>query len=116
MNGIISKKTEIDPLQQDTINEAIFLKVIEKSKLPDLQKEVTIMIKVYNEQLEQAVRLRFDLEMATHMILAEPQNNAHAEQKVKTQKALTARRAIIRIVRKQIGEKLKGVELSGKKD
>lgn len=111
-----AKNIQVSAFLKDIMEEEQFLEAVKKGKLSDLQSELKIMVKVYNEQLEQMVRLRVDLELFDYLILAEPQNNQHAQKRSQTAVALTGRRKLVSIVRKQIMERVKGAISDGKKD
>lgn len=96
------------------MEEEKFLEAIKKRKPLELQCELDLLVKVYNEQLEQLVRLGIDIEIFDYLVLAEPQDNQHAQNRVKTMSALKKKRKLIGIVRKQIVERVKGI--NGKKD
>lgn len=69
-----------------------------------MESELSLLIKVYNEQLEQLVKLRVDLETSTHLMLMEPNEKSHLESKVKTERMLAVRKIIVSVIRAQMME------------
>jgi hypothetical protein len=85
---------------EDITAEQDFLSKVKGSY--NIESELDLAVKVYNEQLEQLVRMRIDLELYDHLILAEPNEAAHAENKVKTNSMLRRKRKLITLLRSQI--------------
>lgn len=104
--------TNIDPeYLKDIENEKVFLRDIAKFELGEVKEnpigvsnELSLMVKVYNEQLETLVKLRYDIEILNYLIIAEPLAKEHLDNKGKTMRALVVRRKGILIIRKQISE------------
>ena len=107
-----------DDFKKDIENEKTFLSKIVKFELGEvaenkigLANELTVMIKIYNEQLINLIGLRFDLELMSSLTIAEPNTKTYSDDKMKTKKGLDIKRKGIRIMRDQIlqmAELLKG--------
>ena len=88
---------------KDIQNEKSFLDALGDEKKYGLIEEMEAMIKVYNEQLESMCRLRFDVEIYTHLEKEDFTNN---KSKISAQGSLDLRRVTVMTIRKQILEKL----------
>ena len=111
MADIVKKAT---PMEEDHIKEKEFIKSLGKAKVPDLKKELDIMIACYNQQLEQLVRYRVDLETMDYMILAKPGDDKLLKGRAETNLMLAGKRKIVKVLRGQILERIK--EVNGKKN
>lgn len=107
---------------KDVEEEKVFLKTLVTAEVGEIQdnytgvtNELALMVKTYNEVLEGLVKLRFDLDIYNHLILAEPEDTTHTDNKAKTEKALKHRRYMVKVIRNQISDILKELE-KGKKD
>lgn len=98
----------------DIIAEEKFLSTAKKGEVYQLESEVDLMVKVYNEQLEQLVRIRIDVELFDYLILAEPTNNQHAQQRSQAVGGLKRKRKLIQVIRNQILQQIVGKEQEGK--
>ena len=104
--------TNIDPeYLKDIENEKTFLKeIVEfelgevKDNLTGVSNELSLMVKVYNEQLDALVKLRYDAEILSYLIISEPMVKEHLDNKGKTIRALNVKRKGISIIRKQISD------------
>jgi hypothetical protein len=72
------------------------------SDLTNVPTELELMLKVYNEQLESFIRVRFDSEIFAVLSSENPTNTAYVEDHVKTLKTLALRRKSLAVIRKQI--------------
>ena len=84
---------------KDVVQEQDFLKLIGEEKI---DKQLDLMKKVYAEQLESMVRLRFDIEIFTALMLLEPMNSVHSVDKSKATASLRTRRKVVQIIQQQI--------------
>ena len=98
-----------DDFIKDVENEKAFLSEIVKFELGEvvenktgLANELTVMIRIYNEQLVNLIGLRFDLELMSGLVIAEPNTKTYSEDQMKTKKALEIKRKGVRIMRDQI--------------
>lgn len=94
---------------KDIESEKAFIRKVAKYRLGEVHlnmagvsNELALMVAAYNEQLNNLVRLRFDSEFFNHLIIAEPLDKTHLDNKNKTGQALEKRRKLILIIRKQI--------------
>ena len=100
----------IDPeLQKDIENEKAFLErvgkvesILSKANALGVSSELTLLVKIYNEQLEQLVGLRIDQEIHTYLAISEPNDKTHLDSKRKTDRALSIKRKMIANIREQI--------------
>ena len=106
---------EITKFEDDVQKETSFLKTIESSGFEDIKKEVeselVLMVKAYNEQTNSLVRARIDVEMIDSVLLASPTDEKALENKSKADNSLTQRRKLVRIIRGQILDKIKFIKM-----
>ena len=106
----------MDPeLLKDMESEKAFLVAVSKFELGEVEdnpvgvaNELSLLVRVYNEQLERLVRLRIDAEIQNHLVLAEPMEKVHLDNKGKTVRALKVGRKAVSIIRGQIEGLAKG--------
>ena len=91
------------------------LKKIEKIDTPEGMKTVLeILVESHNEVLNNFVRLTTDAEFSQYLVIAEPNNPKHVENKINIDKALKAKEKLLQILRKRIIDNLKGKVEDGK--
>lgn len=115
VSTLADKPSPQSDMLKDVSAEREFLKAIKKGELYEVKSELELMTKVYNEQLEQMCRMRIDIELFDYLIIAEPTNNQHQQQRTQTKESLKRKRKLIQVIRGQILQQLKG-QKSGKKD
>jgi len=67
-----------------------------------MEEELSLLVKAYNEQLENLVRLRIDVETSTRLMIMFPNDKVNMETNVKSKDALAKRKIIIDVIRGQI--------------
>lgn len=92
-------------IEKDLEREKEFLSNVKEL---GVETEINLMIKVYNEQLEQLVRMRFDSDIYDYWIIAEPGNKEHLEKKAQNSRNMVGKRKIVETIRKQIEKLSKG--------
>jgi len=110
----IIKKENISPIAEDLMEEGKFMDSLGKAKMPDLKKELEFMVACHNQQLDQLVRLRVDLESMDYLIIATPGDQKLTENRAETKLRLMGKRKIVKVIRSQITERVKATD--GKKD
>ena len=113
----------MDDFKKDVENEKAFLAKMVKFELGEVKEnrvglanELTVMIKIYNEQLNNLIGLRFDFELMSSLMIAEPNTKTYSDDQLKTKKGLGIKRKGIKIMRDQIlqmAELLKGEKKNG---
>ena len=89
-----------DSLMKDSVNEDAFLKEIKSDAFFDT--ELKPLAKIYNEQLENLIRLRVDNEILNYIIMSNPNDRKALDDKAKTIASLRTKRKLIAIIRKEI--------------
>jgi hypothetical protein len=113
-----------DNFLKDITNEREFLSKVLGLKVGEVENQsgfsngLALLAKVYNEQLDGLVRLRIDVEIFNHLILAEPMDKSHLDNRTKSERALKVRRKSLAVIREQIIKVIEemGNKPSGKKD
>jgi len=86
-----------------------------KIKTPEGMKTVLeILVESHNEVLNSFVRLTTDAEFSQYLVIAEPENKQHVENKINVEKALKAKEKLLQILRRRIIDNLKGKVEDGK--
>jgi hypothetical protein len=107
--------------EKDVENEVAFIKALEAYTLDSFKKgiltkdglvktEIDLMIGTYNEMLKDLATSRFDVEIFTNLILAEPNDKSHLDSKTKSSRFLLLKRKQIKIIRGQILDMFKSLK------
>lgn len=90
-------------------------KKIKKIETPEGMKTVLeILVESHNEVLNNFVRLTTDAEFIQYLVIAEPENKQHVENKINIDRNLKAKKKLLQILRKRIINNLKGKVEDGK--
>jgi hypothetical protein len=90
-----------ETILKDIDKEDRFLEMM-KEKITGIKREKDLILTVYEEQLNQLVRMRVDAELYNFLILSEPSDQKHLQEKVSNERALRVKRRMIEIIREQI--------------
>lgn len=104
-----------DEFDKDIEKEKAFLKELSNCEINKISEEIgitnelAIMIKIYNERLNNLVALRYDRAIFNYLIIAEPMDKTHLDNKTKADNALAKNRKIINVMREQIVKMVEGL-------
>lgn len=92
-------------LMEDSSVEDNFLDAVKKANpavREQIKTELEIMVKVYNEQVENYARLRFDASIHRELMEMEPDYPAHKESMVKADEGMKLQRINVKHIKNQI--------------
>ena len=96
---IVKNSVTDEDFVKDAINEKQLLDIMGDDK--NILTELSVMTKVYNEQIEELVRLRFDGEFFVWACIADP-NDENISNKAKNEAMIKRKRKMIEVIRRQL--------------